>query len=182
MKFLILSVFVLLLYSCSNKIIVHTDFDKSIEIHRLTTYTWLQKTHTESLNNPLYYNELNDKRIKAAVDERLKDKGYQQSDSLSKLIVHYHLAINDKVVLNTAPYGYKYSSLWTARGLDTFRYREGTLIIDFMDPENHELIWRGWAVSVLDDNDLITEELINKAVEQIFKTFPPSTIKEVKEL
>jgi hypothetical protein len=48
-----------------------------------------------------------------------------------------------------------------------------------MDSRNCDLIWRGWAVSVLDDDKLITEELVDRAVKEIFKTFPLSAAKEV---
>ena len=30
-------------------------------------------------------------------------------------------------------------------------YKEGTLILDFVDPETMQLIWRGWAVGAFDD-------------------------------
>lgn len=161
----------LLLIGCSPELQVFTDFDRDVEVHRLTKYNWLPVQQIESRNNPIDFNELTDKRIKTAVNEQLKDKGYVYSEDGAQLIVHYHVIIENKASVRTEPLGY-YS-------LDTRRYDEGTLIIDFMDSRNCDLIWRGWAVSVLDDDKAISEKLIRKAVNEIFKEFPMSAAKEV---
>jgi hypothetical protein len=132
----------------------------------------------ESRNNPIFINELTDKRIKSAVENQLKEKGYVHSESSAQLILHYHIVVENKVSVRTEPLGYSYGRYWLDKELDTYRYNEGTLIIDFMDSRNCDLIWRGWAVSILNQEN-ISEELISKAVEEIFKKFPLSAAKEV---
>ncbi|HZY82570.1 MAG TPA: DUF4136 domain-containing protein [Cyclobacteriaceae bacterium] len=180
MKYTIL-VLIALFASCSNNIIVHTDFDRSVEIHRLTNYSWLGNKNIELRNNPLYINELTDKRIKDAVGRELAEKGYVFSEQAAQVIVHYHIVIEDKAAVRTEPYGYFYTPYWMSNGAETVRYQEGTLIVDFMDTRNCNLIWRGWAVSVLDEQKLITEDLINRAVSEIFRKFPTSAVKEARE-
>lgn len=169
---------ILILFSCSNELRVYHDFDRSVSIQRLTNYNWLPARQIESRNNPIFYNELVDKRIKTAVDGQLKQKGYVRSDSSEQMIVHYHIVIENKTSVRSEPFGYNYGRYWLENELDTYRYEEGTLIIDFMDSRNCDLIWRGWAVAVV-DNGVISEELINKAVAEIFKTFPASAAKEI---
>lgn len=168
----------LLLFSCSNELRVHTDFDRSVSIQRLTNYDWLSLNQIESRNNPILLNELTDKRIKAAVDLQLKEKGYVKSETSAQMIIHYHIIVENRTGSPTEPIGYSYGRYWLDKELDSYRYEEGTLIIDFMDSRNCDLIWRGWAVSVLDE-DVITEELINEAAAEIFKKFPTSAAKEV---
>lgn len=168
----------LFLFSCSDELRVHTDFDRSVSIQRLTNYDWLPVNQIESRNNPIFYNELTDKRIKTAVDTQLKEKGYVRSETSFQLIIHYHIIVENKTSISTEPYGYSYGQYWLDKEFDTRRYDEGTLIIDFMDSRNCDLVWRGWAVSVLNE-DVITEELIDKAVAEIFKRFPISAAKEV---
>ncbi len=172
-RFLIL----LICFSCSERIVVRRDFDKSVEIHRSSTYSWLEKKQMEDRNNPLVYNELNDKRVKQAVDEQLLAKGYQLKPEGSELIVHYHIVIDDKTAVYTDPYGYYYNNYWMMRRTDVYRYREGTLIIDFMDSRNCELIWRGWATSILQDDE-VSEAKIREAVQKIFQQFPESAVRE----
>jgi hypothetical protein len=170
---------VLVCVSCSNEIIVHTDFDRSVEIHRNSTYTWLDNKNIESRNNPFYYNELNDKRVKAAVDRELLSKGYLLSEKPAQLIVHYHIVIENRTSIQTDPYGYNYGLYWTRKQTDVYRYREGTLIVDFMDARNCDLIWRGSATSILDQEELITEGTINEGVAKIFKSFPASVSQDI---
>jgi hypothetical protein len=72
-------------------------------------------------------------------------------------------------------YGYNYSQYWIRNQMDVYQYREGTLIIDLMDANNNNLIWRGWGTAILDNGDIdLTEEKINHAVYKILKEFPPN--------
>src|SRR5205085_5217906 len=135
---------VLIFASCSSGITVHTDFDKSIEIHRRTNYGWLNQKELESRNNPLVYNELIDKRIKTAVNAGLAAKGYKLDVSQPEFLVHYHITIEEKAQkVETEPFGYSYGEFWTRNQTDVRRYEEGTLIVDFMDAGECELVWRG---------------------------------------
>jgi len=169
---------ILILCSCSNELRVYVDFDREVALQRLTNYDWLPVNQIESRNSPLYFNELTDKRIKAAVESQLKEKGYVHSSN-AQMIVHYHIVVANKTSVRPEPFGYNYGHYWIQNEIDTYRYEEGTLILDFMDESNCNLIWRGWAVSVLDSEKMIDEELINRAVTEIFKKFPMSAAKEV---
>lgn len=168
----------MLLLACSNELRVYTDYDRSVSIQKLTTYDWLPVKQIESRNSPILINELTDKRIKTAVEAQLKEKGYEHSTTSPAMIIHYHIVIENRASVRPEPFGYNYGQYWLRNEVDTYRYEEGTLILDFMDNKNCELIWRGWAVSVLDE-DAITEEMIDKAVVEIFKKFPPSAAKEI---
>ena len=171
----------MVLTSCSSGIIVRTDFDKSIEIHRRTNYDWLPKKEIESRNSPLLYNELNDKRIKTAVDAGLSQKGYVIDIGEPEFLIHYHITIEERAqAVETESYGYSYGPFWRNNQTDVRRYKEGTLILDFMDATNCQLIWRGWAVSILDEDRLVSEELINEAVISILERFPVSAEHEIK--
>jgi hypothetical protein len=89
--------------------------------------------------------------------------------------VHYHIIIDNKTSVNPSGYGYNYGPYWMRNRANVFQYREGTLIIDLMDSENKNLIWRGWGVAALGDNSVsLTEEEINYIVIKILQEFPPS--------
>lgn len=156
------------LAACSDQITVRTDFDRSVKIASYTTFAWLNKEAIEERNNPLYYNELNDKRIREAVIAELGAKGYTAVSDNPKLKVHYHIVIEDKTQVRSDTY----SPYWIKSERDVYTYREGTLIIDLMDGQNEMLLWRGWAISALSDTDQMSDELIQKAVAKIFTRFP----------
>jgi hypothetical protein len=171
--------FLALAVGCSNEIIVRTDFDKSVSIQRLTNYNWLGQHEIESRNNPLLYNELNDKRIKDEVNKQMAFKGYVLTEAEPEMFIHYHLVVEERSVVRPEEVGYSYSRNWSDQRTRLIRYSEGTLILDFMDATNCNLIWRGWASSVLDNNRTMDEELLRGAVDDIFKRFPDSASKEV---
>lgn len=162
--------------ACSPQISVYTDHDPDYNIKSLRTFEWAQKTNIEATKNPLHYNELNDKRIKTSVENQLTRRGYSYSEEKPDFIIHYHIIVDDQSIVTTEPYGYFYGPYWMRMRTNVYSYQEGTLIMDMMDPESNNLIWRGWAVAGL--NGLYsasqTEELINRAIEQIFRNFPNS--------
>ena len=160
----------LILWSCSSQLRVYSDFDKDVSLKQYHTYSWAANADIEKRNNPLYYNELNDKRIKAAVDEQLCKKNFNQVSENSDAIIHYHLVIDNKTSFIQEPYGI-YGPYWM-RGGNVIQYTEGTLIIDIMDAENKSLIWRGWAVSVVDDSGQMQPQVLSKAIEKIFEKYP----------
>lgn len=161
-------VLVVALAACSDQITVRTDFDRSVKIASYNTFAWLSKEAIEERNNPLYYNELNDKRIREAVIAEMGAKGYTAVPDNPKLKVHYHIVIEDKTQVRSDTY----SPYWIKSERDVYTYREGTLIIDLMDGQNEMLLWRGWAISALSDTDQMSDELIQKAVAKIFTRFP----------
>jgi hypothetical protein len=158
---------------CSNQFQAYSDYDPALNILAYKTYRWPGKAEMESRVNPLLYNELTDKRIREAVDQQLRKNGYRFADSAAELTVHYHITVKDKVIHSADPRMDSYSQYWMEGGRNTFRYEEGTLIVDLMDETNHNLIWRGWAVGVIDDNTvMLSEEEIKEAVSKIFEDYP----------
>jgi hypothetical protein len=169
----------LLLVACSPEIQVQTDFDPDYDLWTFKTFDWGQKVNIEEGKNPFHYNELNDKRIKSAVQNQLTSRGYLLTDNQPDLILHYHIIVKDKSMLATEPYGYNYSSYWQRMEADIYSYREGTLILDLMDSKTNNLIWRGWAVSPLNSSykPEEIEKLIKTVVAKIFKKFPKTRVR-----
>lgn len=89
--------------------------------------------------------------------------------------MHYHIIIDDQSVVTTEPLGYFYGRYWMRTRTHVYPYREGTLIIDLMNPKTNNLVWRGWATVEL---GMITreqtEEITNRVVAKIFRRFPAS--------
>ena len=162
-----------LLASCSPQIRVYSDMDPDYDLWTYKTFDWGKQVDIEAGRNPLQYNELNDKRIKAAVLEQLQARGYEFRKDESELILHYHIIVDNKSVVTPEPYGYRYSSYWMRTGMNVYYYREGTLILDLMERSTQNLVWRGWAVANIDeiDRDQV-DQVIRQAVEKIFRKFP----------
>ena len=97
------------LTNCSDNIRVKSDYDRKTNFAQYTSYSWLAIEDIERKNNPLIYNELSDKRIKAAVDKLLPAKGISFTPTNPKLKIHYHIVIEDRTVIRPDMYG-SYSS------------------------------------------------------------------------
>jgi hypothetical protein len=163
---------------CSPQIQVYSDSDPDYKVSNYSTFRWAQHANIEANKNPLFYNELNDKRIKAAVTYEMTSRGFNLSDSSSDLIIHYHIIIDDQSVVTTEPYGYFYGPYWLRTETKIYSYRKGMLIIDLMDRTTSNLVWRGWATTEIDS--VVPEQasdIINRAVAKIFKKFPDSAPK-----
>jgi hypothetical protein len=168
---------------CASEIIVHSDSDKDILGWPYTTYNWLNDKEIESRNNPLYYNELTDKRIKTATADEFKKKGYTLNSNSPDILVHYHIVTQQRSKVLTEPMGYHYGPYWLRSRVDVIEYDEGTIILDLMDSKNKNLIWRGWAISVLAEKDIVPKEMVDKSIKKIFSQLPSAkNIPEEKSL
>ncbi len=56
-------------------------------------------------------------------------------------------------------------------------YEEGTLLLDFLHPESHQLFWRGSASALISENVTPEERQakVRAAVEKILERFPPDS-------
>lgn len=161
------------LFSCSPELRIYTDTDPAYDLKTFKTFDWLEKTNIEANKNPIYYNELNDKRIKSAVEKELAARGYLLSEVSPDLLLHYHIMLDDKAAMIPEHEASSYGPYWLQSPSYTYVYKEGTLLIDMMDSKNN-LVWRGSASSPIEEvySPERSSKLINIAVERIFKAFP----------
>jgi hypothetical protein len=173
MKRIVIFSIIAIIAGCSPQIRVFSDYDPDYDLSAYKTFDWGQKVNIEEGKNPLHYNELNDKRIKAAVHNQLSARGYQLTSESPDLVLHYHIVVDDQSVVTTEPFGYRYGPYWMRMNTNIHSYREGTLILDLMDSKTHNLIWRGWAVMEVSGIDPEkVDGLIKTTVAKIFKKYP----------
>ena len=157
---------------CASAISVKTDRDRSQRIPEVKTFAWMMQP-AMPVRNPHIQNSLMDTRIKRAVDRELDALGYVKSEGDPALLVVYYIGLEDKII-DTTPYGYGYGGYYGrgygGGGSHLQTYKEGTLILDFVDPATKQLIWRGWAVGALDDPEKAAM-YVNKAVSKILDKF-----------
>ena len=57
--------------------------------------------------------------------------------------------------------------------IDPVVENKGTLVVDISNGQSKALIWRGTAADTLSDNPDKNTKKIEKAVEKMFKNYPP---------
>ena len=156
------------------------DFQKGTNFSAYKTYAWQQKMVDvfEGRVMTNVRNPLNLKRIRNAIETELAVKGIEQVDQGGADIhVVFHGLLEEKIDIDNWGYGMGYGRgayygrAYYGSSLEVDQYTEGTLFIDFIDANRNELVWRGWIKRRVTDN--IKESVINKAVSQVFKKYPP---------
>ncbi|MFC1682687.1 DUF4136 domain-containing protein [Candidatus Zixiibacteriota bacterium] len=151
---------------------VATDYDQDADFSQYRTYRWIPHKPTVSPRRLLDHT-LTEKRIKSSVESALAVKGIARAmDQEPDFFIVFHIGAQNMVDVNT--YGYRYGPRgrrW-GRHVDVQRYKEGTLILDFVDRQSKQLFWRGTAAdAIYRPEDL--EEKLNEAVGKILEEFPP---------
>ncbi|MDD3642992.1 MAG: DUF4136 domain-containing protein [Candidatus Krumholzibacteria bacterium] len=145
---------------------VETDFDRTVDFTALETYRWIEHERDDE-DNPFMRDALIRSHVRSAVDTALAAKGYARIESGRPdfLVAYYFTARNRVDVTHYAGYyWYPHTSV--------YRYKEGTLIVDIVDPEKKQLVWRGWATGMLHGREYAHDE-INDSVRAMMKRFPP---------
>jgi hypothetical protein len=162
------------LISCSAIYDVSYDYDRDTDFTSLKSYRWLPIPEKSEINS------LDLIRIKVAVDAELEKKGLKKVLKKPDFLIAYHWGTKDKV--DVRPWGYGYGRFgrywgghWGHAGVSVYQYEEGTLIIDFVESNSKNLLWRGAAKSDVDDvkTPEKRDKVINESVQNIMKNFPP---------
>jgi len=155
-----------IMVSCANIYGVQYDYDKEIDFNSLKTYDWMAVPRKASIDS------LNVDRVKKAVNAELQAKGLKLTSNSPDFFIAEHLGTKDKIEVEDWGYGYSRRGKYHTTH---YQYEEGSLILDFVDPESKKLMWRGVAKAVVDNVNTPekAEKLIDQAVKQILKQYPP---------
>lgn len=153
---------------------VKVSSDPAVDFSKFKTYAWDQGT----LANPLIK-----QFIVTAVDREMMAKGLQKVDSNSDLILTTLTATNSDLTMTNPSWAPQLNSIATGipSSSQAWTVTKGTLVIDISDARTKNGVWRGIASHTLEDGPTgnpvqdakQVEKPINKAVQKMFKKFPP---------
>ena len=157
---------------CSS-LTVNSDWDRDAPFETFQTFQW-KPVRAGAEGGAM--TELIQKRVERSAVMYLGDAGLKEATTDPDLLVVAHLGVADKV--NVTDWGYSYSrDYWGygGRNIDVYTYQEGTLIIDLIEAESTELVWRGWATKVVDGKsspEQVDQE-VDRVVAAILSRYPP---------
>jgi hypothetical protein len=161
---------------CSTVYDVQFDYNTKTDFANLKTYNWMPLPEKADIDS------FNVARVKKAVNTDLQAKGLSLAADNPDFLIAEHLGKETKVSVmdwgyDYGPYAGYWGGYWGPGGVSTYQYEEGSLILDFVDPQTKQLIWRGSAKAQVGDvgTPEKREALINEAVKKILKNFPPPT-------
>ena len=160
---------------------VKVDFDKSANFLAIKTFSIKLGTS--------WGNEFAEKRVNDELTAAITAKGWTVApEDQADAHVVFHGAGETKRTLNTfysgmGGYGYGYRGWGGMGGMGTAtttesEYLVGTLVVDIFDGKSKSLLWRGIAQDELSDKAEKNTKKRAKAMEKLFKGFPPGSVKK----
>jgi hypothetical protein len=152
---------------------VKVDYDRSLSFQVFKTYAWTTGTPAK--------NSLWDQRIIDGVDKELAAKGFRRVEPNSDpdLLVLYHAAVGQQAELNTTNMG-GWGWRWGG-GMSTTTVEKipvGQLTVDIGDARTKKLAWMGTSSDTLSDDPDKNQKKLQKALDKMFKKFPPPPAKQ----
>ena len=148
--------------------------DPAVDFSKYKTYAWDQGT----LANPLIK-----QFIVTAVDREMSAKGLQKVDTNPDLFVTTLTATESDLATTNPSWAPQLNSIATGipSSSQAWAVTKGTLMIDISDAKTKNGVWRATASHTLENGptgDRVkdakqVEKPINKAVQKMFKKFPP---------
>jgi hypothetical protein len=145
---------------------VKTDYDHHVNFAQFQTYYWAKVKTTD----PLW-----ESRIEDAVNRELQSKGWQLVQNGGQVAITAVGSTRDQREYQTF---YDGMGGWGWGGFgetttEPINYPVGTLVLDFYNAQNHQLIWRGVSSDSLSNSPEKNEKKLDKAVNKMLDHFPP---------
>jgi hypothetical protein len=164
---------------CSS-ISINSQYSQEEDFSRFKTYDWMDvpESVTCDLKHLAARTPFFDKTVKKVTNEVLAGKGFQLNSTDPQLFVVYHACVEDKVEIidwgYTAP-RLRRSSSWPHRLEQEVHYKKGSLVLDFVDAKQKELVWRGIAEDTLGQYPTREDEekKVFEAIQGMLQEFPP---------
>ena len=184
MRYLFILPAVFFLAACGTT--VNVDYDQQTNFQALKTFTLMPtpetKTGDERLDSPLV-----DQRIRNAILETLKARGYLQVKANADFAVAYQLGVRQEIDSSRASMSVgvgtyrRGSAIGMSYGHPGYveSYERGILTIDMLKGSDKRLVWRGSSGRRLYDGSTPekSEKEINAVVKEILDKFPPGNKK-----
>lgn len=154
---------------------VDTEYDASTSFDAYRTFAWMERPDAVR-DNLTDYGQIA-QRIERAVERELAADGYALVGEAPDFYVVYHAGVETQVSTATiGTWGYRRPRWHTGpvyADVEVTTYQEGTLILDIVDAEKNELVWRGTAVDAVGDADRAARKA-EEAVQAMLAEFPPA--------
>ena len=183
MRRIVFSCILILTLAACGRVNVQTEVGESTDFSQLGSYSWFEMGEA-SLAGVRVTNPEVDSWVKSSVEKELMKKGYRKaSKGDPDFLISWFGAVETKVKVESidhfySSYGYgpvaSRMPLEAKKGERSREYKEGTILLDVLDPETHTMLWRGVGTDrVLQDLDREDVALyLNKVVKSILKSFP----------
>ncbi len=165
---------------------VKTEYDQAWDFAGYERFAW-ESPERDTVRRPIFDSEILDRRMELVTTGVLEERGFHSvTADEADFLVTYHLAVR---TIGTAPRSSVGVGVGTARGggrrtttvgvgtgftigSGGRQREEATIIIDILDAESGNLIWRGWRSDEV-RQDRYSPERLERLMRRILEEFPP---------
>ncbi len=154
------------------------DYQKQTEFD-LTAYKTYSFFNIEEPEKKGKYFEENLGILKDAINTEMTKRGYSLKETGGELLINIGIHVEEKVQTRQTDFrtdGTQYMGQrnykWESQEVEVDRYKEGTIVLDFIDPTKRQLVWQGSVAGTTTENRKKIESRINTAINHLFKKFP----------
>ena len=176
-------IFLLVITSCGSTVSVTNDFDKSIDFKKYKTFSFYHLKTTGEIS------KLNADRVVNAIILEMKGKGYVEDKNNPDLLINAVTVLQEKEATTVSstnyygyggyyrPYGYGYGygygyPVGNSVDVNTYNYKDGTIMVDILDAKTEKLIWEGTGTSEITSKVQEPERAIGYAISKILASYP----------
>jgi len=165
---------------------VDSDRDPEADLSAYRSYAWLEEPLREQPRgpdsvprDPFTHNSLLDGRLRTELGAQLQALGFEEAPrDEADFWVRYSVVTREEVegtagAVSSGYYGagHTYAGSVGYFGTNVYTYRQGTLVVDVIDPDSQRIVWRGWADRRSRGPHIDTDRLL-AAVKYILEEFP----------
>ena len=176
-------IFLFVITSCGSTVSVTNDFDKSIDFKKYKTFSFYHLKTTGEIS------KLNADRVVNAIILEMKGKGYVEDKNNPDLLINAVTVLQEKEATTVSStnyygyggyyrpcgygYGYGYGyPVGNSVDVNTYNYKDGTIMVDILDAKTEKLIWEGTGTSEITSKVQEPERAIGYAISKILASYP----------
>ena len=163
---------VLIISSCAVSVKTYQKPNQSFEEY--TTWCWLKGCEVTYQGPDYLYDQKVIDEISNAIAVNMHEKGYQQGDDQSDLMVNFFMIVKEDSAEMVDSYeGFMPEIGWINQLNPSYqKFLKGTLVVDVIDRESSTLIWRSNAIRYMELNPIYDKKTIWAGVKKTMKKFP----------
>jgi len=183
----------LILSACASPKKANVDYDKNVNFSQYQTFAFYQApadsaepaTKAADTEKAPAYDPLVDQHFKSAISREMTALGYRYDEQAPQLLVNYTTNVENREDVRSSPFsinaGYGFFGRNSALslgfplfgGVETNRYKVGSVLIDVIDASANRLVWQGMVEGKLTSAALKDpEKSINETVTLIYQSYP----------
>ena len=143
---------------------IRTDHNPSVNFSPYKTYAWKAKEPSADTDPTGNFRKLH-RLVLETADDELKDRGYIFTEENPDFYMTYSAVADASMFLNQIVV----EGGWRVGRMES--YASGNLVIEFVDGESEDVIWRGWVADGVNPKKM--DARVPKFVRNILKKFPP---------